>query len=266
MFKHLLVILSILFVDLHTVVASESGARSKSISADALDVWHQSKDGFFNQAPSTDNIFYWIGGSLMIFYSFAFDNKVSGKVRKRDYSDKYTKAISGSSIAFNFPIVPFAAYYVGKNNSDQKMVDFSKEYLASLAVVLIETNLISAIPIHTRPMPENATFWEKNFRYESSFPSGHVAGYSVLAMNLENHYGFKRAILPYVLALITSYERVVSSKHYLSDVTATWFLSLMATRSIYQVSKNIRQQKTTKYDIGVMKNGDKLGVNFKMVW
>jgi len=54
-----------------------------------------------------------------------------------------------------------------------------------------------------------------------SFPSGHAASAFCGAAFIHRRYGFKRAIIPYLLAVFTGYSRVYANRHYTHDVIAS---------------------------------------------
>ncbi|EAI0803873.1 phosphatase PAP2 family protein [Campylobacter jejuni] len=53
-----------------------------------------------------------------------------------------------------------------------------------------------------------------------SFPSGHSAAAFWGATFIHKRYGFKQAIVPYILASYVGYSRVKADKHYTRDVVA----------------------------------------------
>ena len=72
-----------------------------------------------------------------------------------------------------------------------------------------------------------------NHADKKSFPSGHAAGAFSGAMFVHKRYGWKPALLPYVMSAITCWSRVAVKAHYLHDTIAgaaisalfTWILS-----------------------------------------
>ena len=68
-----------------------------------------------------------------------------------------------------------------------------------------------------------------NHEDKKSFPSGHAAGAFSSAMFVHKRYGFKYAIAPYALSLLTGYSRVRSEAHYWHDVAAGAAISALFT-------------------------------------
>lgn len=62
-----------------------------------------------------------------------------------------------------------------------------------------------------------------------SFPSGHAAGVFSAAMFVHKRYGWKPAIVPYVMAGITGWSRVHVKAHYWHDVLAGAAVSALFT-------------------------------------
>ncbi len=202
------------------------------------------KDGFLGQF-SKDNATAFIFASASIGYILTQDDQL------RTYfgtgTSSFAKNISSLAILFNIPILPVSFYALGRQRDDKKMISFSQEYLATLIISLVEANLISAIPIHKRPSPDNINFWEKNFRYESSFPSGHVMGYAAFGIKTFQYYGPYKAFIPLLAGFITSYERVASNKHYVSDIAASWFLTFFASEGVRKAVNYSGNHKAYKW-------------------
>ena len=64
---------------------------------------------------------------------------------------------------------------------------------------------------------------------KKSFPSGHTAVAFSGATFIHRRYGWKRAIIPYILATFTGYTRVAEKRHHLHDVIAGAALSSLMT-------------------------------------
>lgn len=62
-----------------------------------------------------------------------------------------------------------------------------------------------------------------------SFPSGHAAGAFSSAMFVHKRYGWKPAIVPYAMAVITGWSRVRAKAHYWHDVLAGAAVSAITT-------------------------------------
>lgn len=62
-----------------------------------------------------------------------------------------------------------------------------------------------------------------------SFPSGHAVGAFTGAMFVHKRYGWKPAIIPYAMSLITGWSRVAVKAHYWHDVLAGAAISALFT-------------------------------------
>lgn len=62
-----------------------------------------------------------------------------------------------------------------------------------------------------------------------SFPSGHSAGAFSSAMFVHKRYGWKPALIPYAMALVTGWSRVHARAHYWHDVLAGAAVSALVT-------------------------------------
>jgi membrane-associated phospholipid phosphatase len=188
--------------------------------------------GSYKQFEGTQNLIFFGLAIASTAYFIENDKRISKKFVRKNKNEKALRAVSDASIFFNTPLLPLTFYAWGRSRLDNKMVQFSKEYFAAQALVLLETAAISMIPVHQRPDQKELSFWEKAFRGQSSFPSGHVVGYSVLAHKSFQFYGPIYSILPSALAIATAFERVHGEKHYISDVIASGFLSFLACEGV----------------------------------
>jgi hypothetical protein len=199
---------------------------------DLIDSLEWAWKGSYKQFETTQNKIFFGLAIVASIYFIDNDERISQNIVKKNKNEKVLRAISDASIFFNTPIVPIAFYSWGRSHSDNKMIQFSKEYLAAQVLTLVESAAISLVPVHQRPDQKELSFWEKAFRGQSSFPSGHVVGYSVLAHKSFQFYGPLASILPTTLAVATAYERVHGEKHYISDVVASGFLSFLACEGV----------------------------------
>ena len=117
------------------------------------------------------------------------------------------------------------------------MVRYAMESFSTMFLAMIETGILSyAINVHQRPT-EASNVWEKNFRGDSSWPSGHVIPYTTLFLKTFQFYGPWWSLIPGVLMVATGYERVASGKHYLSDVIGGFFITLFASEGVRVAGK-----------------------------
>lgn len=219
---------------------------------------HNMKDDFFTslkymrdasylQFQGTSNLILWGSAVVLMIPMWNSDKKLSKKYSGRP-DHGYEKVVSDVGILANFPVLPAFTYWVGRTNHDEKMIKYSQEYFAALNLALLESMVISFVPMHPRPTSkDNLTFWEKNFRDESSFPSGHTIGWNVMAFKTFQYYGPLPALIPAGLAYVSSMERIKTDKHYVTDVVASSFLSLMASEGTRLAGQNKNNHPAYKW-------------------
>jgi membrane-associated phospholipid phosphatase len=212
------------------------GQTKFDLKTDFLQSLRWAWEGSYMQFQGTQNLVFASFAVVATGYFIQNDDEISAKVSSSSSNSKILRLISDSSIFFNTPILAAFFYSYGRSQHDPKMIRFSQEYFSALALALVETAAISMIPVHQRPDQKDLSFWEKAFRGQSSFPSGHVIGYSVLGFKSFQFYGPYYAILPLTLAAATAYERVNGEKHYASDVIASGFISLLASEGVRYAS------------------------------
>lgn len=169
-------------------------------------------------------------GVVTVLPVYNTDKKVSAR---QTPPDKFTKVIGHEiSNVFNFPIIPIGAYLYARSENNLHWKNFAQETLAATYLTLIETSLISRIHVHERPDSSNLTNFETSFRGDSSFPSGHVVGFSVLTFKTLQFFGPAPALVPAFLTYVTHKERIASRKHYPSDTVASFFLAALASEGV----------------------------------
>ncbi len=77
-----------------------------------------------------------------------------------------------------------------------------------------------------------------------SFPSGHTASAFAGASFIHQHYGFKYAIVPYMLATYTGYSRIHSNKHFTRDVLAGATIATLSSWYFVEPYKNLKISPT----------------------
>lgn len=209
---------------------------------------HNTKDDFIDslnilyrgaglQFKGTSNHIILGASTALLLAYWSHDKKDSAKLGKKP-EPSAEKLASNLGIFVNFPFIPMATYAIGRNNNDEKLINFSKEYFAALNLALVEASLISFIPIHTRPSTEDLSLWEKAFRDESSFPSGHTIGWWVMTFKTFQYYGPVPAFPALVAGILASSERVKSERHYITDVAGSVVVSLLASEGTSMANKN----------------------------
>lgn len=213
-------------------------STSQAAELTAKAYWEGFEDGFtllaqgsLEQFREKNNLYAAIAAVPSLWFSFEEDKRITAHAKTKSIP-KYMQIASDLSPALSFPVIPIAFYTVALSKDDPKAAQFAKEYFASMYLALIESAALSVIDIHERPESGNLSKWETNFRGDSSFPSGHVVPYATLALKTFQFYGPVYAIIPSVLFMATSIQRVRDQKHYLSDVVGGFFLSVFASEGV----------------------------------
>jgi membrane-associated phospholipid phosphatase len=214
------------------VEVEENSFGKKLALKDLGDTVSYTARGSYLQFTAPHTQFLGLLGAATVIFLYQRDDHYSRSLGRQLTIHGYQRFISNVAILFGTPIVPLLSYSYGHANDDKKMMSFSKEYLATSLLALGESALLSFVPIHERPDSEHVTVWEKKFRSKSSFPSGHVIGFSALSLKLFQYYGPMASILPMAASLITADERIASRKHYLTDVVGSYFLVVMASEGV----------------------------------
>ena len=188
--------------------------------------------GSYKQFSTTPNLIMWGITAVTVGYFIHNDNRISQKAVNKRKNEKIFNVISDASIVFNTPLVPAIFYSIARYREDEKMLRFAQEYTATLGIALVESLFISAVPVHQRPDEKKLSFWEEAFRGKSSFPSGHVIGFSALGFKAFQFYGPIAAAPPLLLAGVTAFQRVHSEKHYASDVIASGLMTFLASEGV----------------------------------
>jgi membrane-associated phospholipid phosphatase len=84
-----------------------------------------------------------------------------------------------------------------------------------------------------------------------SFPSAHTSLTFQSSAFIDKRYGFKYAVLPYILSSYVGYTRVDSKKHYSIDVLAGAFIGIACsyffTNKNFEISTNISKNENIVY-------------------
>lgn len=187
--------------------------------------------GSYMQFTETSSLVV-LGASVVFFIPFwNSDKRLSANLaKKKDYD--YEGWASSLGVAANFPILSLTTYAIGRSKDNEKLIKYSQEVTAATTLALVEASVISIVPLHPRPSPDNLSVWETAFRYESSFPSGHTVGWNVITFKTFQYYGIWPALAPATLTYFASVERVKTDKHYLSDVIGSSVIALMASEGV----------------------------------
>lgn len=228
-------ITKLVFLSILTLFVTNNSRASAEDTQALLDTIYLIKDGALAQFKEVNNLYYLAPATATTVYAFENDKRLSDNQRAKKLRKIYD--VTGDlGVAFNFPIIPISLYYLGKKNTDDKLINFSKEYMAAMYLTLVETGLISYVPSHERPNKENQSFWETSFRGKNSFPSGHIVPYSVLFFKTMQFYGPAWSVIPGVLTYFASMQRVREGRHYVSDVVGAFWLSAFASEGVRSAS------------------------------
>ena len=132
------------------------------------------------------------------------------------------KAISGPFSNVNrlgdLLMVMAPAYALGMTVMEKDW-DGTIQLAESIVAAQLLTEGIKMLEIEQRP---NGSDWK-------SLPSGHSAGVFSGAMFVHKRYGWKPALIPYAMALVTGWSRVHARAHYWHDVLAGAAVSALFT-------------------------------------
>lgn len=135
-----------------------------------------------------------------------------------------------------WPVFSYAGPFTDPNKLGDLMMAMGAGYALGMTVQakdysgtlqLAESVLISQgiTEILKRTVKEERPNGSDNF----SFPSGHSAGAFSSAMFVHKRYGWKTALVPYAMAIVTGWSRVQAKAHYWHDVLAGVAVSALVT-------------------------------------
>ncbi|MDR1285208.1 MAG: phosphatase PAP2 family protein [Campylobacteraceae bacterium] len=113
-------------------------------------------------------------------------------------------------------VVPVYAFGMAMNEKDLEGV---KQFAYSFAAMEASVYGLKGIVSEERPHSNN----------KNAFPSGHTASAFSGATFIHQRYGFKKAVIPYLMAGFTGYSRIEADKHRFPDVVAGAVISSLMT-------------------------------------
>tara|TARA_Y100000780_G_scaffold127456_1_gene114749 strand:+ start:72918 stop:73721 length:804 start_codon:yes stop_codon:yes gene_type:complete len=212
------------------ISASEADSSS-AFWEDAKESFSLLVKGSYTQFTTKTNLYHAAWGVPATWYAFEHDDRIQSRYGGGDIPNVIDH-VGDLGVILNFPVLHSAFYYWGKKTGNNHHVQFAKEYFASMYLALLESGLLSYIHVHERPVVTGQSFWETEFRGESSWPSGHVIPYMTLFFKTLQFYGPKYAVLPLAMSVMASIQRIKDNKHWLSDVTASFVLSAWASEGV----------------------------------
>lgn len=225
--------------------------------------------GAYLQFTQVNNLYYLPPAVVTTWYAFEEDKRVSAYARSRKLR-KHVDIVGDLGVVFNFPFVPAAFYYYGRATKSHHAVQFGMEYFAALYLALSESGILSFIDVHERPEKHELSFWETQFRGDSSWPSGHIIPYTTLFFKTMQFYGPYWSLLPLVGSVWSSQQRVQDGKHWLSDVVASFWLSAFASEGVRAAAKYKNNHPFYKWifereaRVGIIHHRNKIGP--RLVW
>lgn len=184
--------------------------------------------------------------ALSVFYSVKQDQHVASEMSGKNISDT-EKTIGLTGLVLMSPASSIIMYYWGRYQQDQKFINFSKEYFATINLSVVESTLIGFVPFHGRPDGGELNPFEKRVGVGSSFPSGHPMSFMVLSYKLFQFYGPGYAAVPAGLAYVLSRKRLKDRKHYLSDVVGSAGITLLASEGVRVAANNHNTHPTYQW-------------------
>jgi len=222
------------------------GVSSNALWADVKDTGHLMWRGSGLQFTQKTNLYYVAMAAPALWYSFDNDKRLSNHYMRGDIP-KGINLVGDMGVFLNFPFAAMGVWAYGKKYHDEKLVNFAKEYAATLYVSLAESGILSFVPVHERPNTHNLSYWEKGFRGKSSFPSGHVVPYAALFFKTLQYYGPIYSIIPAALTVMAGIHRVEDGKHYPSDVVGAIFFTAFASEGVRAANGKNHHSKFYKW-------------------
>ena len=223
--------------------------------------------GSYLQFTTVNNLYHAAWGVPLNWYAFEEDERVLARYGGTDISN-VVDHVGDLGVVFNFPILHAGFYLFGKKYGNDHHVQFAKEYFAAMYLALAESGILSYIQVHQRPDPTGASFWETEFRGDSSWPSGHVVPYMTLFFKTLQFYGPKWSILPFVATVLSSMQRIQDNKHWLSDITGSLILSAWASEGVRKAANYGNNHKFYKwlfehdFRVGMITHRNSRGIKF----
>jgi membrane-associated phospholipid phosphatase len=220
--------------------------------------------GSYLQFTQPGNLLYAGVAAPSLWYSFEHDQRLSDLGRSKKMP-KHVEIIGELGVFFSMPIAPAGVYLWARQQENTHVMQYMMETLATTWLALAESALISFIQVHERPETSETNFWEKAFRGNSSFPSGHMIPYAALTFKTFQFYGPWWTVPPLVLTVWASQQRVMDAKHYASDVVGGFFLAAFASEGVRAAANYKGNHPVYKwlfereFNLGILRHEDAIG-------
>ena len=188
--------------------------------------------GSYLQFTQKNNLVYGAAFTPFLWYGFEHDDRIGNSLKKKEIPSVVKFIGQDLQIISGLPLIPLIFYQSGKANNNPHRMQFALEYASAMYLAFLETAALSFIHVHHRPSSDSLSRWETAFRGDSSWPSGHVVPFGVLAFKTLQFYGPWWSLIPATLALAGAYQRVQSEKHFTSDVIASFLLCAWASEGV----------------------------------
>lgn len=209
----------------------ENTISKEVVIADIKEAFGLLFKGSYLQFTEINNLYHAAWGVPLNWYAFENDKRILNRYGGTNIAN-IVDNVGDLGVAFNFPLLHSGFYYYGKKTGNNHHVQFAKEYFASMYLALAESGLLSYIDVHKRPRTTELSFWESEFRGDSSWPSGHVIPYMTLFFKTLQFYGPAWSTLPLALSILSSMQRIQDEKHWFSDITGSFLLSAWASEGV----------------------------------
>ncbi|GJM15577.1 MAG: hypothetical protein DHS20C13_09040 [Thermodesulfobacteriota bacterium] len=151
-----------------------------------------------------------------------------------------------------------ATLYIFSDVTDNgKLLETSKALIEANIITSVMTGALKISVGRERPDGSGS-------RFNSSFPSGHVAGSFTIASVFDSMYGYKVGIPLYTFAGFVGLSRISDNKHYLSDVLFGAALGTVVGRGVTKIHKN--EGKDDRLTILPFTDGINSGLSITLSW
>ncbi len=191
-----------------------------------MGTFHHLGVGAAEQFTHWDSLALWAGTiaatTTLVLTEDAFQEDIEGAAL---LGDTALEVADIGGIVTTIPSIPIGAYVVGRLIDDDHLSQFAVELAAAQGIAMVETLILSQIPVHERPVvqrgevsDEDQAFFNRFFRGRSSLPSGHVTGLAVLTFKGWEWYGWKLGVPAAIATVFVGYARIEEGQHYTSDI------------------------------------------------